>query len=46
MRAKSKKKMQEADALLQLAAHSGHAEAMEYLENLWPALKLRADSYK
>ena len=46
MRAKSKKKMQEADALLQLAASSGHAEAMEYLADLWPALKLRANSYK
>lgn len=46
MREKSKEKMQEADALLQLAAGAGNAEAAEYLADLWPALKARAQSYQ
>lgn len=46
MREKSKKKMQEADVLLQLAAGAGNAEAAEYLADLWPSLKARAQSYQ
>lgn len=43
LRAKSKKKMKEADALLRKAADAGHAEAVEYLADLWPALKARSE---
>lgn len=43
LRSKSKKKMKEADELLRKAAAAGHAEAVEYLADLWPALKKRAD---
>lgn len=46
MRAKSKKKMKEAGDLLQRAADSGYPEAVEYLADLWPALKSRSDEYK
>lgn len=46
MREKSKKKMQEADALLQFGANAGNAEAAEYLADLWPSLKARAQSYQ
>lgn len=46
LRTKSKKKMEEADALLRRAADAGNAEAIDYLENLWPALKKRAEDYK
>jgi len=40
---KSRKKMNEADVLLRQAVATGHAEAAEYLANLWPVLKDRAD---
>lgn len=40
---KSKKLMREADVLLRNAVAAGHAEAAEYLADLWPALKERSD---
>jgi hypothetical protein len=43
LRAKSKVKMQKADQLLREAAAAGNKEAVEYLANLWPALKDRSD---
>lgn len=43
LRTKSKQLMNEADVLLLSAANAKHAEAMEYLANLWPALKSRSD---
>lgn len=43
LRSKSKKKMNEADALLRRAVAGGHIEAADYLANLWPALKERSD---
>lgn len=43
LRAKSKKKMNEADVLLRRAVAAGHVEAAEYLAELWPALKDRSD---
>jgi hypothetical protein len=46
LRAKSKKKMKEADQLLQKAAAAGNTEAAEYLTELWPALKARSEHFK
>jgi hypothetical protein len=43
LRTKSKKKMDEADALLRRAVAGGNIEAAEYLTNVWPALKDRSD---
>lgn len=43
LRTKSKKKMDEADALLRRAAAGGEIEAAEYLTDLWPSLKERSD---
>lgn len=43
LRTRSKKKMDEADALLRRAAAAGNEEAAEYLADLWPALKERSD---
>lgn len=43
LRTKSKKKMDEADALLRRAVAEGNVEAAEYLTDLWPALKERSD---
>lgn len=43
LRTKLKRKMDEADTLLRRAVAGGNAEAAEYLTNLWPALKDRAD---
>lgn len=43
LRLKSKKKMDEAGALLQSAFTSGNIEAAEYLADFWPALKDRSD---
>lgn len=43
LRSKSRKKMDEADALLRRAVAAGHVEAAEYLADLWPALKERSD---
>lgn len=43
LRAKSKKKMMEAEVLLRKAAEAGDVEAVEYLANLWPALKARSE---
>jgi hypothetical protein len=40
---KSRKKMNEADVLLRQVVASGHVEAAEYLADLWPVLKDRAD---
>lgn len=40
---KSREKMGRAEALLQQAVASGHAEAVEYFTNLWPALRDRSD---
>lgn len=43
LRMKSRKRMDEADALLKRAVAGGNAEAVEYFANLWPALKERSD---
>ena len=43
LRTKSKKTMEDADALLHRASDAGSAEAAEYLINLWPVLKKRFD---
>jgi len=43
LRLKSRKGMDEADALLRRAVAGGNADAAEYLANLWPALKARSD---
>lgn len=44
LRTKSRKKMNEADALLRRAVAGGNVEAAEYLADLWPALKERSDN--
>lgn len=41
LRWKSKRKMQEAEDLLKKAAGAGYVEAVDYLTDLWPALKAR-----
>lgn len=43
LRTKSRTKMNEADALLRRAVAAGNVEAVEYLADLWPALKERSD---
>lgn len=43
LRTKSKKLMNEADDLLRKSVAAGHAEAAQYLADLWPALKDRSD---
>lgn len=43
LRKKSKIKMEIAEKILREAANSGDQESVEYLRNLWPALKARSD---
>jgi hypothetical protein len=45
LRTKSKVKMEEADALLQLAVAGGNDEAAAYVTDLWPSLKARSEHW-